>query len=949
MLAASLRRFAPGRGIAIALAFAAPCALYVVHGTTATSPPESASAELVQPPVMLRRHHTLQVTPPPADSPALLRTPAPRRGSPVADALANIVVNDPYGEMPGTGNTQMEPSVASNGDTLVCGFTDSRGLWAGGNLSGYAVSYDGGYSWIDRGSLPQAVSPMLVYGDPTLVTDGAGLWFYLSELDRGNGTGGPGSGDLSLALHRGRFVGGALQWDAPWIVAGGGGQKLDSAHLAIDRPRDRLYITYSNLTANYGAVEVVVLDQRGSHLLYQVVVQPEVIGNSQAGSRLAVGPDGEVYCAFESGLFGVEGQGPGVQKVARSLDNGATWSAPVAAANVIQSWLSGPPGANREEESVEYPSLAVDCSNGPNRGRVYLTWHDGVQRLFSGALLDVSEAAGANGAPQDAQPLPVTPLLNVGWKISGTFGTTDYGDWYRFAGRAGEHLRLVTSPGIATLHLRMQLRCMNPLGGGADTTLAASFRSPGDQVSMQFTLPSDGDYVLGLSRHSSASGAYTAYIRRAIGVPSVAIDQRDVVLVSSPDGVSAWTPKKRVNDDTGFTDQVFPEVVVDGDGGVHVMWYDRRFDAHCRALADMMLSTSSDGGNTFAPAVRISTGSSWWQVPADAVPNFGDQFRPEARGERLHIVWADGRSGDPDVDFAPLRTGFAVTAPADLSARAGQPLGLAGTLKNDTPYSDALFVVQMNSDDAVIPDSTWTVGPVAAGQTVPWRFEPIVGGALPTTAVVNLALRVVSNRSAAVRQAAIVVHADVVPVELRDFSLTAAANGMRLEWRAGRDAQFHVERAAAAVGPFERLTVKPLGNPAGRFEFVDESVPVSAMAWYRLVGLDAAGTAQFFGPYAAQRRDPARVVLHGASPNPFNPSTEIRFDLPRPGPVTLRIIDARGRLVAVLLDGASRAAGSHAVRWDARSRDGGVLSSGVYWAQLDLFGTRRTARLILVR
>ena len=31
-------------------------------------------------------------------------------------------------------------------------------------------------------------------------------------------------------------------------------------------------------------------------------------------------------------------------------------------APVVQSWFSGPPGANREEESVEYPSIAVDRS-----------------------------------------------------------------------------------------------------------------------------------------------------------------------------------------------------------------------------------------------------------------------------------------------------------------------------------------------------------------------------------------------------------------------------------------------------------------------------------------------------------------------------------------------------------------------------------------------------------
>lgn len=946
MFAASLRRFASTRGIAIALAFAGPSAFYFAHRATANSQPQVTSAETVNPPSLVRSRSAQQVAPPP-EAPSLAPPAALRTGVPRGAAVTNVVVNDPYGEAPGTGNTQMEPAVVSNGDTLVCGFTDSRGLWTGGNLSGFAVSYDGGYSWIDRGSLPSGSWPTLVYGDPTLVTDGAGIWLYLSGLDRGNGAGGPGTGDLSLVLHRGRFVGGVLQWSSPWGVAGSAGQKIDAAHMAIDPARDRVYITYTNLTALYGQVEVVVLDQRGTHVLHRVTVQPEVTGLNQAGSRLAVGPDGEVYCVFESGLFGAEGQGPGAQKVSRSLDLGATWSTPVVAGNVLQSWLSGPPGANREEESVEFPSIAVDCSNGPYRGRVYVTWHDGVQRLFTGTVVDTWESAAYNGAPEDAQWLAATPPANPGWKISGSFGSTDYGDWYRFEGHAGEHLRLVASPS-ALLHLRMQLRCANPSGGGADTTLAASFRSPGEQVSLQFTLPVDGEYLLGLSRHSTMTGSYTAYVRRAAGVPSVAIDQRDIVLVSSPDGIS-WTPKQRVNDDTGFTDQAFPEVVVDGNGGVHFSWYDRRFDPRCRAMADMMLSSSIDGGATFAPAVRISTQSSSWQVAADAIPNFGDQFRPEARGERLNLPWADGRSGDPDVDFAPLRTGFTLTAPADLSARAGQGLGLAGGLVNDTPYSDAEFTVEVTSDDASIPEGSWNMGPLPAGQSAQWNYDPVVGAGLHAAAVVHLHLRVVSNRSAAVRTADVVVHADIVPVELQDFSVSVSDRGARLEWRASRDANFHVERALAAAGPFERLTGAPLASAAGRFEFVDASAPAVAAVWYRLVGAAADGKAQFFGPYVATRREPAQVVLRGAAPNPFNPSTEIRFDLPRQGPVTLQVVDARGRQVAVLLAGAMRNSGSHAVHWDARARDGRVLPSGVYWAQLDAQGVRRTARLVLVR
>src|SRR5262249_8330786 len=146
-------------------------------------------------------------------------------------------------------------------DTVVCGFTDSRGLWvSGNNLSGYAVSFDHGATWSDRGAVPNAYAPAIVFGEPTVLTDGAGYWFYLSELDRGNGSGGPGTGDLSVVLQRGHFVGTSLVWSAPWVVAGGPAVRLDSAHMAIDPARNHIYVTYTNITHINGQIEVVTVD-----------------------------------------------------------------------------------------------------------------------------------------------------------------------------------------------------------------------------------------------------------------------------------------------------------------------------------------------------------------------------------------------------------------------------------------------------------------------------------------------------------------------------------------------------------------------------------------------------------------------------------------------------------------------------------------------------------------
>jgi hypothetical protein len=49
---------------------------------------------------------------------------------------------------------------------------------------------------------------------------------------------------------------------------------------------------------------------------------------------------------------------------------------------------------------------------------------------------------------------------------------------------------------------------------------------------------------------------------------------------------------------------------------------------------------------------------------------------------------------------------------------------------------------------------------------------------------------------------------------------------------------------------------------------------------------------------------PRQYALHGAMPNPFNPSTTVRYDVPEPGGrVRVRVYDVRGQLVRSLVDG----------------------------------------------
>ena len=74
--------------------------------------------------------------------------------------------------------------------------------------------------------------------------------------------------------------------------------------------------------------------------------------------------------------------------------------------------------------------------------------------------------------------------------------------------------------------------------------------------------------------------------------------------------------------------------------------------------------------------------------------------------------------------------------------------------------------------------------------------------------------------------------------------------------------------------------------------------------------------------------------LHEAAPNPFNPRTQIAFDLAQPGPVRLAVYDLRGALVRTLEVG-SLPAGRHVRTWDGTNDDGAAVASGTYIVTID--------------
>lgn len=84
--------------------------------------------------------------------------------------------------------------------------------------------------------------------------------------------------------------------------------------------------------------------------------------------------------------------------------------------------------------------------------------------------------------------------------------------------------------------------------------------------------------------------------------------------------------------------------------------------------------------------------------------------------------------------------------------------------------------------------------------------------------------------------------------------------------------------------------------------------------------------------------------LSSVAPNPFNPRTMLRFDLPGDVEVALRVYDLRGRIVDRIVEG-PLPSGSHERAW----APGPELPSGVYLVRLEANGHLRVRKAMLVR
>ena len=93
---------------------------------------------------------------------------------------------------------------------------------------------------------------------------------------------------------------------------------------------------------------------------------------------------------------------------------------------------------------------------------------------------------------------------------------------------------------------------------------------------------------------------------------------------------------------------------------------------------------------------------------------------------------------------------------------------------------------------------------------------------------------------------------------------------------------------------------------------------------------------------------PQGFVLEQNFPNPFNPSTTLRYELPEDGLVNVTIYDMMGRQVSTLVS-SQQAAGYKSIQWNATNDFGKPVSAGVYLYQIQAGEFVQTKKMVLLK
>ncbi len=175
--------------------------------------------------------------------------------------------------------------------------------------------------------------------------------------------------------------------------------------------------------------------------------------------------------------------------------------------------------------------------------------------------------------------------------------------------------------------------------------------------------------------------------------------------------------------------------------------------------------------------------------------------------------------------------------------------------------------------------------------------------------------------------------------------------GIQLYWHTRLETDnlgFFVQRAESEKGPFQTISTLLPASAGGEYRYLDMSAEAGMRYFYRLQDLSRDGGTQLHPAVQAQIGLPQYFALSGGYPNPFNSQTRLALSLPRPGMLSVEVIDLLGRSVRRICLGEAKA-GYVDISWDGRDDRGADVASGVYYCRVVAETESASRKMVLVR
>lgn len=270
--------------------------------------------------------------------------------------------------------TESETSVAEPvPNDIVVGFNSSADFALGGGFSGYAYSLNNGKTFTEvKFGLP-AYGTIIPTGDPSLASDGTGDVYY-STLGEDFGT-----STSYVMVYESTDGGQAFSPTAIYI--GGSGVFLDKPLTAIDAnpasPHHGNIYTTLTMFSSASTSSIYVCTLPGGTCV-------QIVNETASGAMPAVGPNGELYVAWEQLSTGGGANPIDALYFSVSTNGGATFSTPAPITSVtpiynpgVSAYVCQRPALKGGIRVNDFPSIAVDTgARSRNKGAIYVVWND---------------------------------------------------------------------------------------------------------------------------------------------------------------------------------------------------------------------------------------------------------------------------------------------------------------------------------------------------------------------------------------------------------------------------------------------------------------------------------------------------------------------------------------------------------------------------------------------